>query len=109
VAGDGGETSFGGGPNPDPGDPCAEHVLEFTPVVSTGEGCDFQLNGTIDPDKVQTGSVSVNGQQVPYDATNGWQVVDGNIIHFVGSACDLVKSTGAVSINFPCGAVTFPQ
>lgn len=85
----------------------SELITAYQQVLAALASCDFQLNGTIDPDKVQTGFVAINGQQVPYDATNGWQVVDGNIIHFVGSACDSAQGATSLDINFPCGAVTF--
>jgi hypothetical protein len=70
--------------------------------------CDFQLNGTVESDKVLTGLVTIGQQQVPYDPTNGWQIVDGNVVRLTGTACDTLKSSAMpLGIDFPCGAVTF--
>jgi hypothetical protein len=70
------------------------------------------LNGEIKPELASLGYVTLDGRSVPFDATNGWKVIDGKNIELVGTACQTVQSAGTHSLfaTFPCDVViTLPQ
>ncbi|HTM45731.1 MAG TPA: hypothetical protein VL137_12285, partial [Polyangiaceae bacterium] len=80
----------------------------YADVFSKLASCDFTLNGTVAADQAATGSVTIGGLPIAYDAQNGWQLVGGSTIHFTGTACDEAK-TGVLDVAFPCGAFTSTQ
>jgi hypothetical protein len=83
-------------------------TASFTSLFAQTQSCRFEAtNGKVVPASAAQGVVKVNDATVPYDASNGWQLVGDHTIELVGSACtNLRASPGAVvSIDFPCGAV----
>ncbi|HEU4405908.1 MAG TPA: VWA domain-containing protein [Polyangiaceae bacterium] len=66
--------------------------------------CVFDLDANITPEAAPRGTVTVDGEPIALDPTNGWKLNDSNTIEFVGAACDKVKA-GATDVlaSFPCG------
>ena len=83
----------------------------FGPALAGGcesvLSCDLALNGTIDPDQVASGMVSLNGQPLQYGTD--WKVVNGSTLELIGAACDTLKASPSphVDATFTCGAVLF--
>jgi hypothetical protein len=75
----------------------------FGAILAALASCDLSLNGTVDPSKVNTGSVSVSGVQQTYGT--GWDMPDPSTLRLLGAACDTFKlGPGSIDIQFPCGA-----
>lgn len=66
--------------------------------------CEFELEGTVDPERAADGIVVIDGQELAYGDPNGWTLVSETKIALQGSGCDLIRE-GATQINidFPCG------
>ncbi len=81
----------------------------FTSLFAQTRSCRFEAtNGSVKAASAADGVVKMNDATVPYDADNGWQLVDEHTVELVGSACTSLRTTpGAiVTITFPCEAVT---
>jgi hypothetical protein len=66
--------------------------------------CAFDLDVTIAPDAAAKGTVTVAGGPKTFGDPNGWRLVDGDTIEFVGAACAAIQGGPAeVRVAFPCG------
>jgi hypothetical protein len=98
------------------GDPAATYfqasdptalVDAFNTIVRGLISCDFSLNGTVLEQNAASGTVKIDGLEVPYGDPNGWILVGESTVRLQGTACDTLKiQVSNVDINFPCGTVT---
>lgn len=92
---------------PDPTDATAlENALSA--AVAGAQSCTFDLQGKIEVDLANAsyGHVSIDGKEVPYDSTNGWQMNSATQLELVGDACALLKNaTKGISFDFPCDII----
>ena len=72
-------------------------------VIAGVRSCVFSLDGDVDASEAAEGTVWIDGNEIPYDQTNGWRLNSSREIALVGDACDLVKNgSHEVKAEFPC-------
>lgn len=76
-------------------------------ALSSIKSCTFDLQQVhIDLAKLGEASVSINGNAVPLDATNGWQMPSGTKLDLEGTACATWRAGSAqIKFDFPCDSV----
>lgn len=79
-------------------------------IVLGARNCTFDLNGTVQAGRERDGTVTLNGQRVPFaesGAADGWRLVNASRIELIGATCNTLKTTpdAQLSAAFPCGAV----
>lgn len=77
----------------------------FEQIIGGVVSCELAINGTIDTQQAQSGSVTLNGTGLTYG--QDWELVDTSTIRLLGQACETLKSSQnpKVQASFPCGAV----
>lgn len=84
-------------------------VADFENIINGFRSCVFTLDGQIVEGQESQGTVTVNGEEVPYQDPNGWDVNNPSEIELFGEACEAIQEGEVeVSIEFPCDAVV-PQ
>jgi hypothetical protein len=74
--------------------------------------CKLDLAGgaKIDAAQAAQGVLKLDGQAVPYDASNGWRLNAPSEVELVGSACDTWRGgtkPKKIALDFPCAAVSY--
>jgi hypothetical protein len=90
--------------SPDPTDQTAL-TTQLQSVLAGVKSCTFDLSDfTVDLSLISEASVSVQGQVVPQDATNGWRMDSTTELELVGAACTNWRQPQITTIdfNFPC-------
>lgn len=81
----------------------------FEQIITGTRSCTLKLNGEINPKLADKGEVSLDGQPLAKNDTDGWRVVDGSTIELVGSACEAIQSgKHTLSASFPCEVIVNP-
>jgi hypothetical protein len=77
-------------------------------LVGGAVGCDVALNGLIEPGSECTGTVKINGENLPCNDPNGWVLLDSRHIRLQGAACDRLTSQAEALLeaDFPCESFT---
>jgi hypothetical protein len=98
-----------------PGDPDAQYYLPtdqaamtaaFDEIIDGVRSCVLTLDTPILPDQGDEGTVTVNGDVIPYDDENGWRVNSETEIELLGDACELIQSGDVeVTVEFTCHAI----
>ncbi len=85
-------------------------TAELTKIINGVRPCSFDLDKALADPTVDgpRGTVTIDGQQVDFDGTNGWQLTDADTVQFFGTACTAVQSSTDVKAVFPCGVATDP-
>jgi hypothetical protein len=89
---------------PDPTDQDAL-TAQLRSVLSGIKSCTFDLSDfTVDTTQLSEASVTVEGQVVPLDMTNGWRMDSSSELELVGDACTNWKlpTNTKIDFNFPC-------
>jgi von Willebrand factor type A domain len=92
---------------PDPADQNAL-TTQLRSVLAGVKSCTFDLSDfTIDLTQLNLASVSVQGQVVPLDMTNGWRMNTSSQLELAGDACTNWKQpqNTTIDFNFPCEIV----
>ncbi|MEM6992583.1 MAG: vWA domain-containing protein [Myxococcota bacterium] len=86
----------------------AELVAAFDDVVSALVRCDATIEGMVDPDKVCTGTVRLDGQAL--ECGVDFELADAQTLVLKGSACEALKAGGTHALEgaWPCDAVHIP-
>ncbi len=83
--------------------------LALQQLLAKTRSCSFELTGgaKLALDKASTGTVTLDGQNVPFDASNGWHLQSQTVLEFSGTACTKLRAsaTGNLAFQFPCAAV----
>jgi hypothetical protein len=78
-------------------------------IIGSALSCTVELTGEIIDENgaCQKGRVTLNGNPISCDNTNGWRYVDKTHIELVGDACNQVRSSTTVVLegSFPCDVV----
>src|SRR6478735_4430486 len=82
-----------------------ELATAFDTIVSGVRSCVFTLNGTVQADRADSGSVVLDGKFLIYMDKDGWRLTSPSVLELQGAACAALKKSGdhALKINFPCG------
>lgn len=80
----------------------------FTTILSeVPRSCVFSLNGRVQAENADRGSVKLAGQPVTYGDPDGWVLRQPDQVELVGAACDRVQAgEDALDITFPCAVFT---
>lgn len=97
---------------PDPNDQ-AELVEQIRAALAGVKSCAFDLGGdgvqvdVVRPDLGVLAHVTIDGVDVPFDATNGWHMPSGTTVQLEGAACERWRVPGETSIafDFPCDVI----
>jgi hypothetical protein len=66
--------------------------------------CEFDLDGTVNLEKADEGTVVIDNVSLTYNDPNGWTLVSDKRIKLQGTACNLIREGATmVNIDFPCG------
>jgi hypothetical protein len=80
-------------------------------VVASTRSCVFDLAGRVRVDLGQAdrGTVTIDGQPVPYGGANGFRMNSATELELLGTACERIRSTRAVriAVDYPCDAVIY--
>jgi hypothetical protein len=81
----------------------------FGKLLAKTRSCSFDVQGAelaVDAAKTQ-GSVSLNGQPLPYSASNGWNLPSSSVLELTGSACAAYHDAIAPQLTFafPCSVL----
>lgn len=81
-------------------------VDAFNTIINGVLSCDLAITGMVDPATASTGVVTLNGMTLTYGTD--WTIdPNGRIIHLIGNACTILKTTAnpVVDAAFACGTV----
>jgi hypothetical protein len=96
---------------PDPNDQTAL-IGQIREALAGIKSCSFDLAGDVQVDLRRNdlgtlAKVIVNGAAVPFDATNGWHMLNETTVELAGEACSMWRQPGQTSIDFdfPCDVI----
>jgi hypothetical protein len=76
----------------------------FLQIVGNAS-CQIQLEGSVVAGKECTGTVTLNGTELPCNSDNGWRLVDDRTVQLTGTGCEMFLGTSSqVHAEFPCDA-----
>jgi hypothetical protein len=81
----------------------------FEEIINGVRSCILDVSGSIDPEKADQGTVTLDGEVLVYGDPNGWQLNSPTEIELVGAACEAIQEGDhTISGVFPCDAA-IPQ
>ncbi len=84
----------------------AELAAAFDTIVSGVRSCVFALDGVVEEDRAETGSVVLDGKALPYLDKDGWLLNSPSLLELQGAACAAIKNGDHdLKIRFPCGVI----
>ncbi len=77
----------------------------FNDIITGARTCDFTIDGTVDLDQADQGTVVLNGGNLIYGTD--WELSDADTLTLLGDACTTFLDDPDVTLfaEFPCGAV----
>lgn len=90
----------------------AESQLELEAAFSSiledvPRSCVFELNGEVDAENADQGTVTLAGVELTYDTPDGWVLSQADQVELVGAACEQIQAGEEdLDINFPCSVFT---
>jgi hypothetical protein len=79
----------------------AELLTAFQDILAGVRTCQLDLDTPLDMADAPNCTVEVNGQAVPLDDPNGWQLNDAQEIELLGSSCEALQM-GTSSVQMSC-------
>jgi hypothetical protein len=76
-------------------------VQAFEDILAGVRSCQLDLETPLAPEDADACTVEVNGQVVPLDDPNGWQLNDPSEVELLGTACDALQA-GTSSVQMSC-------
>jgi hypothetical protein len=96
---------------PDPNDQTAL-VSQVQEALAGVKGCSFDLTGDVQVDLKRgdlgaLAKILINGTAVPFDAANGWHMLNETTVALEGNACNMWRQPGEtnISFDFPCDVI----
>lgn len=81
----------------------------FEEIINGVRSCILDVSGSIDPEKADQGTVTLDGEVLVYGDPNGWQLNSPTEIELVGAACEAIQEGDhTITGTFPCDAA-IPQ
>jgi hypothetical protein len=81
-------------------------VAAFTSIIGSVRTCDFTLEGTVEADDAERGTVVLDGQSLTFGDPNGWEMPDDQTVRLLGEACERAQANASgISMKFPCDAI----
>jgi hypothetical protein len=96
---------------PDPNDQTAL-IGQIREALAGVKGCSFDLAGDVQVDLKRNdlgalAKILINGAAVPFDAANGWHMLNETTVALEGNACNMWRQPGEtnISFDFPCDVI----
>jgi len=86
-----------------------ELALAFSSILAeeVPQSCVFALNGEVDPDEADEGTVTLAGEVLEYEDADGWVLAEVDQVELVGGACEQIQAGEEdLDITFPCSVFT---
>jgi hypothetical protein len=85
-----------------------ELALAFSTILEdVPRSCIFSLNGEVDPDEADAGTVTLAGEELIYEDEDGWVLAQVDQVELIGGACDQIRDGEEdLDITFPCSVFT---
>lgn len=84
----------------------AAMIETFSSIVQDVRECVLTLDGAILPGQEDRGTVTINGDVVPFNDPDGWRVNSPSEIELTGAACELIQGGNVdVRVEFTCEAL----
>jgi len=81
-------------------------VAAFNAIIGSVRTCDFTLEGTVEADNAERGTVVLDGQSLTFGDPNGWEMPDDQTVRLLGQACERAQANASgISMKFPCDAI----
>jgi hypothetical protein len=81
-------------------------VAAFNAIIGSVRTCDFTLEGTVEADNAERGTVVLDGQSLTFGDPNGWEMPDDKTVRLLGQACERAQANAsAIQMKFPCDAI----
>ena len=78
-----------------------------TILTKLPRSCVFSLNGTVEAENADQGTVVLDGQPLVYNDPNGWILKQPDEVELTGTACTQVQDgNDELKIDFPCAVFT---
>lgn len=88
----------------------AQLATAFETIIYGVRSCVFRLNGQVDAERANEGSVYLDGNELGFEDPNGWRLSSPTEVEILGTACESIKQGNhTVTGDFPCGVVTVPR
>ncbi len=98
-----------------PGDPDAPFYVPsdqaamlaaFEEIINGVRSCVLTLDTAILPGQADQGTVTVNGEEIPFQDPDGWDVLSPTEIELLGASCEAIQEGDVeVSVEFTCAAI----
>jgi hypothetical protein len=76
-------------------------------LTAVPRSCVFALNGNVERERADEGTVTLAGQNLVYGDENGWILRQADQVELVGAACDRIRAgEDELDISFPCAVFT---
>ena len=73
-------------------------------IITGVLSCEFDLSGSVDPNRAGEAMVTLDGQPLIYGTD--WELVDDNTIRILGASCDQLRGGGGtLQATFACGII----
>jgi hypothetical protein len=84
-----------------------ELATAFETIVGDIRSCEIEVDGNVDLDRADEGTVILEGETLAYGEKADWFMIDQNTFELLGDACETFKNTADVELSaeFPCGVV----
>jgi hypothetical protein len=84
-----------------------ELATAFETIVGDIRSCEIDVDGNVDLDRADEGTVILEGETLAYGEKADWFMIDQNTFELLGDACETFKNTADVELSaeFPCGVV----
>jgi hypothetical protein len=96
---------------PDPNDQAAL-IGQIRAALAGVKSCSFDLAGDVKvdvarPDLGDKAKITINGNAVPFDVSNGWHMLTETTVQLEGQACAAWRVPGetAIAFDFPCDVI----
>jgi hypothetical protein len=92
-----------GGGNVYPGFSPGDLSTAFDEIIDGVRSCKIDLEGEIAKGKEDTGTITLDGEELELDGDDGWRVNTRSQIQLLGQACETIKrGKHDLDIKFPC-------
>jgi hypothetical protein len=73
----------------------------FSDIIAGVRECTIDLDSPLPQEAIPLCEVTINGEPVPYDDPNGWELQGDQQVELLGEACDSIQD-GAITIEMNC-------
>ncbi len=84
----------------------AAMVAAFEDIINGARSCVLTLDSAILPGQAGEGTVTVNGEEIPFQDPDGWDVLSPTEIELLGASCQAIQEGDVeITVEFTCEAI----